>query len=162
MNKFAGFACALVFSTPCLAQVVPGRTTVTTTTTTAAPAPARTSLRASQLMGTTVHLQGTNDYGKVEDIILSDDGGPTYLLVANNGQYVMMPLNAATFDETQKSLTYDVAPQAVQPLLFKQGAYPNIADPTYTSRLNQTFPNAEKIKIKQRANGTIKEKIKNP
>ena len=165
MEKIFGFACALLLSTPCLAQVPTGLpptpTTTPTTTTTTITTNSAPGLRASQILGSTVHLQGTNNYGKVEDLILSEDGGPTYLVVSNADRQVMMPLNAATFDQGQRAITYNVTPQAVQPLLFKQNAYPNLADPQFTTRMNQVFPmSGEKVKIKERPNGTIKEKIK--
>lgn len=159
MYKFTGFACALLLTSPCVAQVTPGTVTTTTTTTAAAP-----TLRASQILGSTVHLQGTNNFGKVDDIILSDDGGPTYLLVSNGfgGQQVLMPLSAANYDQGLKAVTYNVTPQAVQPLLFAPSAHPNVVDQQFTTRTNQVFPtDARKIKIKERPNGTIKEKIKN-
>lgn len=161
MTKISGFACALLISTPCIAQVTPGvpaspATSATPTINDAAP-----GLRASQILGSTVHLQGTNNFGKVEDLILSEGGGPTYLLVSNGGRQAMMPLNAATFDQGQRAFTYNVTPQAVQPLLFNQNAYPNLADPQFTHRMNQVFPtSAEKVKIKEKSNGTIKEKVK--
>jgi hypothetical protein len=159
MDKSIGFACALLLSTPCLAQVPTGfPPTPTTTTTITSSAP---GLRASQILGSAVHLQGTNNYGKVEDFILSEGGGPSYLVVSNSGRYAMMPYGAATFDQGQRAFTYNVTPQAVQPLLFNQNAYPNLADPQFTTRTNQVFTTpAEKVKIKEKPNGTIKEKIK--
>ena len=50
-----------------------------------------TTFRASQVLDLAADLQGTNNFGKVEDLILSSDG-PTYLLVSNGGRHVMMPL----------------------------------------------------------------------
>ena len=45
--------------------------------------------------------------------------------------------------------------------MFEPKAYPNIADPQYNTRINQVFPTSgEKVKIKEKANGKIKEKIK--
>lgn len=160
MTKLGGIAVAFLISTGGLAQAQVG----TTTTIITSPAPVQVAgptLRASQVLGSTVHLQGTNNYGKVEDIILSEDGGPTYLVVANAGRSVLMPLTAATFDQGQRTFTYEVTPQAVQPLSFTPNTYPNLADPQFMTRTNQVFPNAEKIKYKVRPNGTIKEKIKN-
>jgi hypothetical protein len=159
MNKITGFACSLILSTPCLAQAQLGTTTTTTTTETTAPT---SPLRASQILGSTVHLQGTNNYGKVDDIVLGNEGGPSYLVVSNGGRYAMMPFGAANFDLAQRAVSYNVTSQAVQPLFFDHNAYPNIADPQFTTRTNQVFPAGEKMKIKSKPNGTIKEKIKNP
>jgi hypothetical protein len=161
MDKFIGFACVLLLSTPCLAQVPTGLPPTPTTTTTTITTNSVPGLRASQILGSAVHLQGTNHYGKVEDLILGDGGGPTYLVVSNAGRYAMMPFGAATFDQGQRAFTYNVTPQAVQPLLFNQNAYPNLADPQFTNRTNQVFAtSADRVKIKEKPNGTIKEKIK--
>jgi hypothetical protein len=159
MDRFLGFACALLLSSPCFAQAPLGTTTTTTTTTTAPS----TTIRASQILGSTVHLQGTNNYGKVEDIVLSDDGSATYLVVSSGGRLVMMPFNAATFDQAQRVVTYEVSQQAVRPLQFEQAAYPNVSDQQFTTRVNQVFPSAagnQKVKFKVKPNGVIKEKIK--
>ena len=39
-------------------------------------------------------------------------------------------------------MTYNVAPQAVQPLFFERNAWPNMSDQVYTNRIQQVFPNA--------------------
>lgn len=126
-------------------------------------------MRVSQLIGSNVHLQGANNFGKVEDVVLGQNGAPAYMVVSNGGRYAMMPWHAANINYGQRAVTYNVAPQAVQPLFFEQNAWPNNANNgLYHSRVMQVFPNNavvngpgyEKVKIKERPNGTIKEKIK--
>jgi len=156
MLRMLGSACGLLLATTCLAHAQEGSTTVTTTT---APAAPTGTVRVSQILGSTVHLQGSNDYGKVEDVVLSDDGGPTYLVVSSKGRYAMFPYNAGDFNHAQKVVTYDVTPQAVQPLFFEQRAFPNVADPQFTSRTTQVFP-AGRVRVKLRPNGTVKETIR--
>ena len=59
------------------------------------PAPAAVaapeSWRISQLIGSNVALQGNNQFGRVEDVVLQPNGSIGYLVVANNGRYAMMP-----------------------------------------------------------------------
>ena len=73
-------------------------------------------------------------------------------------------------------MTYDVAPQAVQPFYIERNAYPNLSAPDYTTRVRQVFPNAGRVrsvrpggpaiesteKVRVRPNGKviIKEKVK--
>ncbi len=166
MWKLSSLACGLVLAGGGLAHA---QFTTTTTTTTA---PAGTEVRrVSQLLGSTVHLQGTDNYGKVEDIILGDNGAPAYMVVSNGGRYGMFPWSGANINYGRRAVTYAVTPQAVQPLLFEQNAWPNVADQQFTTRTTQVFPaggvvtspvpvETEKIKIKVKPNGTIKEKIR--
>jgi len=157
MNRTFGLACALALTSPCLAQA---QQQITTTTTALAPA---ATIRASQILGSTVHLQGTNNYGKVEDIVLGDDGGATYLVVASAGRHVMMPFSAATYDQGQRVVSYEVSQQAVQPLSYEPTALPNVSDPQFTTRTSQVFPTAvgtERTRIKIKPNGVIKERIR--
>lgn len=164
MMKHGGLVCGLLMAAGPFAHAQ-----VTTT--------AGTELRrVSQILGSTVQLQGGNNFGKVEDIILSDSGGIGYLVVSANGKYAMLPWNAGNVNYAQRVVTYDVTPQAIQPLYFERDAYPNVSVPQFTTRMQQAFPSGgavrsispggpvveEKDKVKVRPNGTviIKEKEK--
>ena len=98
--------------------------------------------RMSQLIGSTVQLQGANNFGRVEDVVLAPNGGIGYLVVGNGGRHALMPWNTANFNHTQRVVTYNVTPQAVQPLFFAPGSWPNMNDQVYTGRMNEIFPNA--------------------
>ena len=76
--------------------------------------------RVSQILGANVRLQGEDTYGKVEDIVLDENGTVQYLVVSKGDRYVMMPYNAANVDYGQRVVIYDVTPQAVQPLFFEE------------------------------------------
>jgi len=156
MFKLSILAGGLVLASSCFA-----RAQVVTTTTTTAPAGAPGVMRVSQLIGSNVHLQGANNYGKVEDVVLNENGAPAYMVVSNGGRYAMFPWHGANINYGQRVVTYNVAPQAVQPLFFERNAWPN-ADAQYHSRVMQVFPavGGERVKIKEKPNGTIKEKIR--
>jgi len=163
MMKLHGLLCGFLMAAGSLAQAqVPTTDTVTPT-----PATAGTEVRrVSQILGSTVQLQGVNNFGKVEDIILSDGGGIGYLVVSANGKSVLLPWNAGSVNYAQRVVTYDVTPQAVQPFYFERNAYPNMNDPQYTTRMQQVFPNAGGVRPPTGAgqpNGTVveeKEKVK--
>jgi hypothetical protein len=166
-------ACGLVLASTCLlhAQVVQETRTVTT------PGGTTEIRRVSQLIGSNVQLQGTN-FGRVEDVVLDNNGGIGYVVVGNNGRYAMLPWNAANVNYGQRMVSYTVTPQAVQPLFFAPNAWPNITDQQFITRTQKVFPNAtvrrealrpavgvlppggpvvEKDKIKVKPNGTVKE-----
>ena len=115
---------------------------VAQTTTTAPAGMVAGPRRISQLIGSNVQLQGANNFGRVEDVVLEPNGGIGYLVVSNGGRHALMPWNAANFNHAQRVVTYNVTPQAVQPLFFTPGAWPNITDQQFTSRMNGVFPNA--------------------
>jgi len=171
MMKFNVILCGLLMATASLAQAQ------VTTTTTETTATAGTEVRrVSQILGSTVQLQGVNNFGKVEDIILSDDGGIGYLVVSANGKSVLLPWDAGNVDYTQRVVTYEVAPQAVQPFYFERNAYPNVSAPDYTTRVRQVFPNVrraqtvrpdgrtiestEKVRVRPNGKVIIKEKVR--
>ena len=106
--------------------------------------------RVSQILGSTVQLQGVNNFGKVEDIILSDNGGIGYLVVSANGKFAMLPWDAGNVNYAQRVVTYDVTPQAVQPFYFERNAYPNMSAPQFVSRMQQVFPRAGGVRAASR------------
>lgn len=146
MMKFDGFLCGLLMATGSLAHA---QVTTTETTTTTAGTGGTEVRRVSQIMGSTVQLQGVNNFGKVEDILLSDDGGIGYLVVSANGKSVLLPWDAGNVNYAQRVVTYDVTPQAVQPFYFERNAYPNFSDQQYTTRMQQVFPNAGSVRSVQ-------------
>lgn len=98
--------------------------------------------RVSQILGANVRLQGENNYGKVDDIVLDSNGTIQYLVVSKGNRYVTMPYQAANVDYGQRVVIYDVTPQAVQPLFFERNAWPTFTDPQYVTRIRQVFPRA--------------------
>ena len=87
-----------------------------------------------------MQLQGVNNFGRVEDAVIDDNGAIAYLVVSSNGQNVMLPWSEANFNFGQRTVAYNVAPQAVQPLFFESGAWPNVWGPQYMTRIRQVFP----------------------
>jgi len=141
MMKFNGLLCGLLMAAASTAHAQE-----TATETTAAAAGDTEVRRVSQILGSTVQLQGVNNFGKVEDIILSDDGGIGYLVVAADGKYLTLPWNAGNVDYAQRVVTYDVTPQVVQPFYFQRNAYPNFRAPQFVTRVRQAFPNARGVR----------------
>ncbi len=141
MKKICGLAFGLVLASAGLAGAQ------VTEVQTAAPAGANTEIRRiSQLLGATVQLQGANNFGRVEDAVIDDNGAIAYLVVSSNGRKVMLPWSAGNFNLGQRTVVYDIAPQAVQPLFFEGGAWPNVWGPQYMGQVRQVFPGAGTIR----------------
>jgi len=141
MKTIWGLACGLVLASAGLAgaQVI----TETQTTTTAPATGATTGVRRiSQLLGATVQLQGVNNFGRVEDAVLDENGAIAFLVVSSNSRSVMLPWSEANFNTGQRVVTYNVSPQVVQPLYFETSAWPNVWEPQYMTRVRRIFPRA--------------------
>lgn len=153
MTRINGLVCglALFASGPALAQVV--QETQTTTT----PAGTTQVRRVSQIIGSNVRLQGSNNFGKVDDVVLDQNGNISYIVVANGGKYAMFPWDPARVNYGQRYISYEVTPQAVQPLFFAQDAWPNITDRQFTARMQKVFPNVAPVRreVLRPVEGTI-------
>lgn len=93
-----------------------------------------------------MQVEGVNNFGRVEDAVIDDNGAIAYLVVSSNGQNVMLPRSEGNFNLGQRTAVYNIAPQAVQPLFFQTGALPNVWGPQYTTRIRQVFPRAGVIR----------------
>jgi hypothetical protein len=175
--------CGLVFSL-ILASAGPASTRVTTEVQSTVPAAGGNAeiRRVSQLLGSTVQLQGVDNFGRVEDAVIDDNGAIAYLVVSSNGRNVLLLWSEANFNCRQRTVVYNVAPQSVQPLFFEAGAWPNIWGAQYLTRVRQVFPRAglirrdvlrpvpaaapvggvigEKVKVRPKGNVRIKEQIR--
>lgn len=177
MKKRIGLAIGLLLASSSLA----GAQVVTEVRTVAPRAGANTEMmRMSQILGSSVQLQGANNFGKVEDAVIDNNGMIAFLVVSNNGRNVMLPWSEGNFDVGQRTVAYTVAPAAVEPLYFGAGAWPNVWEPQYMTRVRSVFPRAgvyrhevlrpagpgvapgvteEKVKVKP--NGKVKIKERN-
>ena len=105
------------------------------------PAPGTTEMRrVSQILGSTVRLNDGSSYGTVEDIVIGPDNRVDYLVVSHDNLYAALPWVVGQFNPGQRIVVYDVAPLAIQPLLFPGNAWPSFADPVFTRRMQSIFP----------------------
>jgi hypothetical protein len=163
MLRISGLVCGLTFVASGMAF---GQQVIQETQTTTAPNGATTEVRrVSQLIGSNVGLQGNNNFGRVEDLVFDNNGRIGYLVVSNNGRNLMMPWNAARINYGQRVITYNVAPQAVQPFYFEGNTWPNVWAPQYVTRMNQIFPTPagvveQRVKVKPNGNVKVRERIR--
>jgi hypothetical protein len=140
VQKLTALAYTIAFAAATAAQAQEVIRETQTTVAPAAAAAAGETRLVSQIIGSTVRLQGNNNFGAVTDIALDRTGNLAYLVVSNSGRYVMMPWNAANVNWGNRFVNYNVAPAALQPLYFEKGAWPNIYDPAYTAQVRKVFP----------------------
>ena len=137
MSRLSGLTCGLVLVALGFAvgqEVIQPRTVTTT------PAgPTAEIRRVRQILGSSVRLQDGSGYGRVEDIVLSEDGCIEYAVISRENQYALLPWGIANVDYSQRVVTFGVMPQVIQPFFFAPNAWPNLSDPAFGSRMQQAF-----------------------
>jgi hypothetical protein len=154
MRKVIGLACAAVLAASGLANA---QQAVETTKIKQTPTGTKEVRKISQIIGSNVQLQGGSNYGKVNDVIVGDNG-LDYLVVERQGRYALFPWSGANVNYGKRVVNYDVAPNAVQPLFFAQDAWPNLAEPAYANQVGTIFNTGGAVPAP--APGVVKEKIK--
>src|SRR5262249_17918127 len=116
MSRLGGLTCGLVLTALGFAvgqEVIQPRTVTTT------PAgPTAELRRVSQILGSSVRLQDGSGYGRVEDIVLSEDGCIEYAVISRENQYALLPWGIANVDYSQRVVAFGVTPQVIQPFFF--------------------------------------------
>src|SRR5439155_15936693 len=60
--------------------------------------------RTSVVIGATVSIENNVSAGKVEDLVINDNGCIDYMVVLNEDKYVLVPWTAATIDFDRRSV----------------------------------------------------------
>ena len=135
----AGFAAA-----PAPAQTQPAAPA----TPDAIASPRAQTMRARDVLGTGVAVQGNNAVGTVHDLIFNDAGMIEFVLVADAGKLTSVPWRAVRFDLRQRTSTLQgVTPEQYRAApTFAQDQYPDFYAPEYRAQtykyygLNPTDP----------------------
>ena len=83
--------------------------------------------KVKAVLGSRVSIQGGLNIGTVDDIIFDDDGYIDYLVVLNDGKYVVVPWQAARFNFEDRAATVNITQQQFQQV------------PTFTGQTWPTF-----------------------
>jgi PRC-barrel domain len=91
--------------------------------------------KVKSVIGTKVSIQGGLAIGTVDDIIFDDDGYIDYLVVLNEGKYVLVPWQAAKFNFEQRAATVNITQQQFQQVpTFTVQSWPTF-DANYNARI---------------------------
>jgi hypothetical protein len=101
------------------------------------PAPAPQAHRVKSVLGTKVSIQGNLVIGTVDDVIFDDNGYVDYLIVLNEGKYVVVPWQAAKFNFEQRTASVNVSEQQFRqvPTYTTTQNWPNVLEPAYRTRI---------------------------
>jgi hypothetical protein len=95
--------------------------------------------RVKGVLGSRVSIQGGLSVGAVDDIIFDDDGYIDYLVVLNEGKYVVVPWQAAKFNFAERAATVDISQQQFQQVpTFSIQAWP-VFDAAYRQHIYRYY-----------------------
>ena len=96
--------------------------------------------RASSIIGARVGIQGDVAVGKVDDLVLNQDGTVEYLVVLNEDKYVLVPWAAAKLDPAQRTVMVEIRQEKFREVpTFTRESWPNFSDTQYIERINTYY-----------------------
>lgn len=97
------------------------------------PAAAHHQIRAKQVMGTKILIQGNTAVGTVDDLIFDDAGNLEYLVVSTDkGNLISVPWEAAKWDFEKKMGTLPITMDQYKTIpTYTTTTYPSFYTPTY-------------------------------
>ena len=108
--------------------------------------------KAKAVLGSKVSIQGGLAIGTVDDIVFTDDGYIEYVVVLNEGKYVVVPWQAAKFDFRQRQATVNITQQQFQQVpTFTVQSWPTF-DASYRTRVYDYYglPAGQERRIERR------------
>jgi sporulation protein YlmC with PRC-barrel domain len=98
------------------------------------------ALKAKQILGAKVSLQGGTAVGTVDDIVLNNDGVVDYLIVSEGGKLVTVPWDAAKFNFQQRTAVINITPEQFKQIpTYTTQTYPNFYTPAYRTQVYQWY-----------------------
>lgn len=96
--------------------------------------------RASSIIGAKVSIQDNVSIGKVEDLVLDQNGTVTYLVVLNEDKYVLVPWGAAKLDAGQRTVMVEIRQEKFREVpTFTRDRWPDFSDRQYIERINTYY-----------------------
>jgi PRC-barrel domain protein len=96
--------------------------------------------RASSIIGAKATIQDNVSIGKVDDLVLDHNGRVEYLVVNNEGKYVLVPWGAAKLDADQRTVMVEIKQDKFREVpTFTRESWPNFSDAQYIERINTYY-----------------------
>jgi sporulation protein YlmC with PRC-barrel domain len=92
--------------------------------------------RVSTVISSRVVLAQGGSVGKVEDIVINEDGCVDYLVVAYQDEFILVPWSITTVNFQEQVVRLDATRQTLRSVpTFTRGNWPNLSSRQYTQRL---------------------------
>jgi PRC-barrel domain len=96
--------------------------------------------RVTQVIGTQLVLRDNASIGKIEDIVLSEDGCVEYLVVSYSEKYVLVPWSVAKVDVQRKVVAVDIAKDRFMEVpTFSRDQWPSFQDGQYIEKVRTIY-----------------------
>jgi hypothetical protein len=96
--------------------------------------------RVSAVVGGTVRLASGTSIGKIEDIVISDQGCIDYVVVVYHDRFVPIPWSVATVQFNDRVVVIDIDEERFKQIpTFTKNEFHVLADVEFTKKVNKTF-----------------------
>jgi hypothetical protein len=96
--------------------------------------------KVSTVIGATVSLEQGSRIGKVEDLVLNDDGCVEFVVVSYQDEYIAVPWSAATVDFSERVVRLDITRERLRDIpTFGRDPWPDFARGEYREKLHRVF-----------------------
>ncbi len=106
------------------------------------------ALKAKAILGSHISIDGGQAVGTVDDILFSHEGSIEYLVVSDNGKYVLVPWEAAKFDYQKRTATVNITPEKFREVpTFTNDQWTEIYTPAFQTKIYTPYglrPRAER------------------
>jgi hypothetical protein len=96
--------------------------------------------RVSVVVGASVTLERGGSIGKVEDIVLNDNGCAEYVVISYEDSYIAVPWTVATVDFDERVVRLDISRDRLRDIpTFSRDQWPDFARGEYRDKLRKAF-----------------------
>jgi PRC-barrel domain len=96
--------------------------------------------RITEVIGARVTIQNNLSVGKVEDLVINENGCIDYLVVLNEDKYVLVPWTSADVSFERRAVAIEIAQERFREVpTFTRDRWPNLSDRAYVEKLNTYY-----------------------
>jgi PRC-barrel domain len=96
--------------------------------------------RSSIVIGATVSGRGDFSIGKVEDLVINEDGCIDYLVVASEDKFVLVPWGSATVDFERRTVVAEIERDKFRDVpTFTRERWPDVTDKVYVEKIRIAY-----------------------
>src|SRR5262245_15666519 len=95
--------------------------------------------RVSVVIGATIQFQGGAGSGKIEDVIINDNGCIEYVIVAYEDRFAVVPWSVTTVNFEQRTVSVNVTQEKIREVTFTRDSWQTISDPQFIQRVRTVF-----------------------
>jgi hypothetical protein len=96
--------------------------------------------RASAVIGGAVVLKDNVSVGKIEDIVINEDGCVDYLVVAYQEKFIVVPWTVGKFDFERRTIALDIEKERFKEVqTFTRDKWPDFSDAKFVEKVHTFY-----------------------